>query len=281
MDAVITGASSGIGQACALRLHRDGWRVFAGVRRAEDGEQLRAQADERIVPLILDVTDEQSVQAAAERVRSETGGQGLRGLVNNAGIAVSGPLEFVSLADWRRQLEVNVIGPVAVTQAFLPLLREAKGRIVNMGSVGGRSSTPFVSPYAASKYALEGITDALRRELRKWDMWVAIVEPGSIDTPIWDKGRTEAQAQIDALPPEAIELYGSDLEAVLKALQNTAARGLPPEKVADAVHHALTASRPHARYLIGREAQARVLAETVLPARAFDAVISRAMGIGR
>jgi NAD(P)-dependent dehydrogenase (short-subunit alcohol dehydrogenase family) len=281
MDAVITGASSGIGQACALRLHREGWRVFAGVRRTEDGERLRAAAGDRIQPVILDVTDERSVRAAADRVRDELGGGGLGGLVNNAGIAVAGPFEFVPLADWRRQLEVNVIGQVAVTQALLPLLRQAKGRIVNIGSVGGRSSTPFVAPYAASKYALEGITDALRRELRKWGMWVAIVEPGSIDTPIWEKGRAEAGEQMKSLPAEARELYGRDLDGVQRAVENTASRGLPPERVAEAVHHALSAKRPRARYLIGREAQARVLAENLLPVRAFDAAITRAMRLGR
>jgi NAD(P)-dependent dehydrogenase (short-subunit alcohol dehydrogenase family) len=281
MDAVVTGASTGIGQACALHLTRAGWRVFAGVRREQDGERLREQAGTRLVPVILDVTDEGSVHAAAELVRGELGAGGLNGLVNNAGIAVAGPLEFVPLDDWRRQLEVNVIGVVAVTQSFLPLLRQARGRIVNMGSVGGRSSTPFVAPYAASKYALEGITDALRRELRKWGMWVAIVEPGSIDTPIWDKGRREAEAQIEALPPRGHELYGSDLRGVQKAIESTAARGLAPEKVAEAVHHALSAKRPRPRYLIGRESQARVLAESLLPARAFDAVIARAMGLGR
>jgi NAD(P)-dependent dehydrogenase (short-subunit alcohol dehydrogenase family) len=281
MDAVVTGASTGIGQACTLLLDRAGWRVFAGVRRKEDGERLRAQTGSRFVPVILDVTDEGSVSSAAERIRDELGTGGLKGLVNNAGIAVAGPLEFIPLDDWRRQLEVNVIGVVAVTQAFLPLLREAKGRIVNMGSVGGRSSTPFVGPYAASKYALEGINDALRRELRKWGMWVAIIEPGSIDTPIWDKGRRDAEAQIEALPARARELYGSDLAGVQKAIVSTSARGLAPEKVAEAVHHALTAKRPRARYLIGREAQGRVLAESVLPARAFDALIARAMGLGR
>ncbi len=280
MEALITGASSGIGRACALRLHSRGWRVFAGVRREEDGERLRSEAGERLQPVILDVTDEANVRAAADLVRSELGGSGLNGLVNNAGIAVSGPLEFVALQDWRRQFEVNVNGQVAVTQAFLPLLRSARGRIVNIGSVGGRSSTPFVAPYAASKYALEGITDALRRELRKWGMWVAIVEPGSIDTPIWEKGQADSKAQIEALPAEARELYGSDLEGVAKAVQSTASRGLAPEKVAEAVEHALSSDRPRARYLIGREAQARVLAESMLPTRAFDAVVSRAMGLG-
>ncbi len=281
MDVVVTGASTGIGQACALHLHRAGWRVFAGVRREEDAERLRAQAGERLVPLTLDVTVEDSVRTAVERVRGELGPGGLSGLVNNAGVAVAGPFEFVPLEEWRRQLEVNVIGVVSVTQAFLPLLRQARGRIVNMGSIGGRSSTPFVAPYAASKYALEGITDALRRELRKWGMWVAIIEPGSIDTPIWDKGRRDAEAQIEALSPEARELYGSDMAGVQAVMMSTAARGLAPEKVAEAVYHALTADRPRARYPIGRESRLRVLAETVLPTRAFDAVMARVMGLGR
>jgi NAD(P)-dependent dehydrogenase (short-subunit alcohol dehydrogenase family) len=281
VDVVITGASTGIGRACALRLDRAGWRVFAGVRREQDASSLRTEAGRRLEPLILDVTDEAGVRAAAERVREAVGGAGLHGLVNNAGIGVAGPLEFTALEDWRRQLEVNVIGQVAVMQAFLPLLRAARGRIVNIGSIGGRSSTPFAGPYAASKYAMEGVNDALRRELRKWGMWVAIVEPGSIATPIWDKAQDEGRALIDALPPEGRELYGRDLEGVTRAVEKIAARGLPPDRVAEAVEHALSAKRPRARYLIGREAQARVFAERVLPARAFDAVITRVMGLGR
>jgi NAD(P)-dependent dehydrogenase (short-subunit alcohol dehydrogenase family) len=291
MDAVITGASTGIGRATALRLHGEGWRVFAGVRRASDGDglvaeasaQQAADASERLVPVIIDVTDAGGVRKAADTVRGSLGPAAgrLNGLVNNAGIGISGPIEFVSLDDWRRQLEVNVIGQVAVTQAFLPLLRSAKGRIVNIGSIGGRSSTPFVGPYAASKYALEGINDALRRELRKWGMWVAIVEPGAIATPIWEKGRAEARAALDALPAAGRELYGRDLENVERTVERVAASGLPPEQVADAILHALTASRPRARYLIGREAKARVLAEALLPVRAFDFVIARAMGLGR
>jgi NAD(P)-dependent dehydrogenase (short-subunit alcohol dehydrogenase family) len=281
VDVVITGASTGIGRACALRLDRAGWRVFAGVRREQDASSLRTEAGGRLEPLILDVTDEAGVRAAAERVREAVGGAGLHGLVNNAGIGVAGPLEFTALEDWRRQLEVNVIGQVAVMQAFLPLLRTARGRIVNIGSIGGRSSTPFAGPYAASKYAMEGVNDALRRELRKWGMWVAIVEPGSIATPIWDKAQDDGRALIEALPPEARELYGRDLEGVTRAVEKIAARGLPPDRVAEAVEHALSAKKPRARYLIGREAQARVLAERVLPARAFDAVIARVMGLGR
>jgi NAD(P)-dependent dehydrogenase (short-subunit alcohol dehydrogenase family) len=281
MDVVITGASTGIGRACALRLDRAGWRVFAGVRREQDGERLRSEASERLQPVLIDVTDADGVRAAASRVREVVGATGLRGLVNNAGIAISGPLEFTSLDDWRRQLEVNVIGQVAVTQAFLPLLRDGRGRIVYMSSVGGRSSTPFVSAYAASKFAIEAIGDALRRELRKWDIWVAVVEPGSIDTPMWGKGQAEAQAQIAALPPEARELYGRDLQGVARAVEKVAASGLSPERVAQAVEHALTANRPRPRYLIGHQAKLRVAVESLLPARAFDAIIVRAMGLGR
>jgi NAD(P)-dependent dehydrogenase (short-subunit alcohol dehydrogenase family) len=281
VDVVITGASTGIGRACALRLERAGWRVFAGVRREEDASSLRSEAGAGLEPLILDVTDETGVRAAAGRVREAVASAGLHGLVNNAGIGVAGPLEFIALEDWRRALEVNVVGQVGVTQAFLPMLRAARGRIVNIGSVGGRSSTPFAGPYAASKFAMEAVTDALRRELRKWGIWVAIVEPGSIATPIWDKAMQDGRAMIEALPPEGRELYGNDLEGVRRAVVKIAARGLPAERVAAAVEHALSANKPRARYLIGREAKARVLAERILPARAFDAVIARAMGLGR
>jgi NAD(P)-dependent dehydrogenase (short-subunit alcohol dehydrogenase family) len=291
MDAVITGASTGIGRATALRLHGEGWRVFAGVRRASDGDglvaeasaQQAADASERLVPVIIDVTDAGGVRKAADTVRGSLGPAAgrLNGLVNNAGIGISGPIEFVSLDDWRRQLEVNVIGQVAVTQAFLPLLRPAKGRIVNIGSIGGRLAAPFVGPYGASKFAMEAVTDALRMELRKWGMWVAIIEPGSIATPIWDKTQSDADATLEALPPEGRELYGKDFEAMRKVVRQLSARGLPPERVADAVWHALTANRPKARYVIGNESRARLALDAVLPTRAMDAVVARIMGIGR
>ncbi|MGD1157325.1 MAG: SDR family oxidoreductase, partial [Terriglobia bacterium] len=182
---VITGASTGIGEACALHLDKLGFRVFAGIRKAADAEALRHRASARLVPIRLDVSDETEVEQAARNVTEALRGEGLAGLVNNAGIVVAGMLEFLPLDALRRQLEVNVVGQVAVTQAFLPHLRKARGRIVNIGSVSGLIAGPFSGAYAASKFALEALTDALRVELRPWKIHVSIVEPGNIQTPIW------------------------------------------------------------------------------------------------
>jgi NAD(P)-dependent dehydrogenase (short-subunit alcohol dehydrogenase family) len=177
---LVTGASSGIGEATASHLASLGFRVFAGVRKDEDAERLR----ERVTPVKLDVVDEESI-ATARREVEEAAPDGLAGLVNNAGVSVSGPVEFIPLEELRRQLEVNVIGQVAVTQAFLPAIRRARGRIVNVSSVGGRVALPLMSPYNASKFALEAVSDSLRREVRQFGVHVAVVEPGAIRTRIW------------------------------------------------------------------------------------------------
>ncbi len=211
---LITGASTGIGAAAALRLDRAGFRVFAGVRKPADGEALRAQASARLTPIIIDVTDQASIDAAAAEVTQTIGGTGLAGLVNNAGISVAGPIELVPVDDLRRQLEVNVIGQVAVTQAFMPLIRAARGRVVFIGSIGGRMSTPFLGPYSASKFALEAIADAMRVEMRPWRIHVAIVEPGSIKTPFWDKGLSDAEVMERKLTPEGHALYDDAIAAV-------------------------------------------------------------------
>jgi NAD(P)-dependent dehydrogenase (short-subunit alcohol dehydrogenase family) len=283
MNAVVTGASTGIGKAVALRLDREGWRVFAGVRRQEDGEALMgAAASGRLVPVIIDVTEADGLASARDAVRDMIGsGQGIHGLVNSAGIGVGGPVEFVALEEWRRQLEVNVIGQVAVTQAFLPDLRAGKGRIVNIGSIGGLLANPFLAPYCASKFAMEAITDSLRLELRKWGMWVAIIEPGAIATPIWEKAKSQYAEAVAALPIEGRELYGRDVEAFSKAFLSLGTRGLPPEAVAGAALHALTAKKPKPRYVIGREAKAQLALSRILPVRAMDAITSRVLQIGR
>jgi NAD(P)-dependent dehydrogenase (short-subunit alcohol dehydrogenase family) len=276
---VITGASTGIGHACALHLDSLGFDVFAGVRRQEDGEKLGAEGSERLVPVSIDVTDAESIRSAAETVLSHVGDRGLAGLVNNAGIAVAAPLEFIPIEELRRQLEVNVIGQVAVTQAFMPVLRKGKGRIVNIGSIGGRVALPMVGPYAASKFAMEAITDSLRRELRASGIEVSIVEPGGIATPIWDRGLATADSLRTHLPPEGEQTYGNALEAVRKAAEDTGRSGLPPQKVADVVEHALTADRPRTRYLVGRDAKLRAAMARVIPDRIFDRMIARAMGM--
>ncbi len=270
---VITGASTGIGAACAVHLDRLGFLVFAGVRREQDGRTLQRQGSNRLIPLLLDVTEADSIRTAKQFVAERVGEAGLFGLVNNAGIAVAGPLEAVPIHDFRRQLEVNVIGQVAVTQAFLPLLRQARGRIVNMGSIAGRSAMPLMAPYSASKFALEAITDALRLEVQQWGIRVVIVEPGAIATPIWDKSGKDAVDLEAATPAELRRLYGPVMTAVRKVVAKAAERAISPESVAKAVEYALTAACPKTRYLVGPDAKLRALMLKLLPDRISDRVL--------
>ena len=259
--ALVTGASSGIGAACAARLARSGWRVLAGVRRA-------GEAPEDTEEVLLDVTDAEQIRAAADRVDE------LDGLVNNAGIALAMPLEFVPLAELRHQLEVNVVGQVAVTQALLTALRRAKGRVVFVGSIAGKSALPFLGPYAASKHALEAIADSLRVELRPWGIHVAIVEPGSIKTPIWTRGAAKADELLASADGAAAELYGSQITAFRRVALKRGASGAPAEVVAEVVEKALSAERPRTRYLFGRDARIRAGLER-LPDRARDRLLER------
>ncbi len=288
---LVTGAAKGIGRATVLRLARSGWRVFAGVRRVEDGAALRAAAAVAgepaggarvdagdvargdIVPVLLDVTDAAQIAAAADAIGDATGGA-LHGVVNNAGIAVAGPLEFLPVAALRRQLEVNVVGQIAVTQAMLPLVRAARGRLVFVGSIAGRSAMPFVGPYSASKFALEALADTLRVELLPWQIHVALIEPGVIATPIWETSIDAALAMLAEVPPAMNEYYGERLAAIQRRAERGVG-GLPPDVVARAIAHALAASRPRTRYLIGRDARVRLWMERVLPDRARDRVIDR------
>jgi NAD(P)-dependent dehydrogenase (short-subunit alcohol dehydrogenase family) len=278
---VVTGASTGIGHATALYLDSLGFEVLAGVRKPEDGERLRSEASGGLEPLRIDVTDGDSIAAAAAQVEERVGERGLSGLVNNAGVGFGGPLEFVDPGDLRDHLEVNLIGHVAVTQRLLEALRRARGRVVNMSSVGGRVTAPMLGPYGMAKGGMERFTDSLRRELRPWGMWVAAVEPGSVATPIWAKGEATADELETVMPERARRLYGEAVAALRKTARETGERGVPPEKVARAVAHALTSRRPRGRYLVGMEARAMVALQTVLPTRAFDAVVARNMGMPR
>jgi NAD(P)-dependent dehydrogenase (short-subunit alcohol dehydrogenase family) len=264
---LVTGASSGIGHASAVRLARAGWRVYGGVRSEADADALHARGVE---PLQLDVTDAAQIEAAAEAVGPELGG-----LVDNAGIAIAAPLELVPLDELRHQLEVNVVGQVAVLQAVLPGLRRARGRVVLMGSIGGRSALPFLGPYAASKHALEALADSLRVELRPFGVAVSIVEPGSIATPIWRKGADRAQELSEGFEPERAALYAPAV-ARFREVALSRGPGVDPDAVAEAVEHALTASRPRARYLVGRDAHIRAWVER-LPTRLRDRVLARAL----
>jgi NAD(P)-dependent dehydrogenase (short-subunit alcohol dehydrogenase family) len=250
---VVTGASTGIGAACALELDRRGYRVFAGVRREADGLALQERGTERLTPVLLDVTNEAQIKAAAETVRAAVGAAGLAGLVNNAGVATGGPLEFLPLDELRRQLEINVVGVVAVTQAFLPLLRQGRGRIVNIGSSSGRLTIPFMGPYSASKFALGALNDALRLEVRAWGIRVILVEPASVATPIWDKSKVLADDLERRMPPEAHTLYGPVIARFRKLIAASARHALPVEAVTTAVVRALTAPNPKTRYIVGRD----------------------------
>jgi NAD(P)-dependent dehydrogenase (short-subunit alcohol dehydrogenase family) len=271
---VVTGASSGIGEACSLHLDKLGYRVFAGVRNQADGEALTAKASARLTPVLLDVTDPASIDRAVELVKAAVGSAGLAGLVNNAGIAVSGPLEVVPLGDLRKQFEVNVIGLVAVTQALLPLLRQGRGRIVNMGSIAGRAAMPFMGPYSSSKFAVEAMTDAMRVELQPWGIHVSIVEPGAVESRIWEKGRQAADRMEASASPEAKAHYGAAVARVREAVARAAERAIPARAVAEAVAHALRAARPKTRYLIGTDARFRAVLAAWLPDRVQDRLLT-------
>jgi NAD(P)-dependent dehydrogenase (short-subunit alcohol dehydrogenase family) len=283
--ALVTGASTGIGQATALRLARAGWTVLAGVRDDAAGDRLAAEAAERsggasVEPIALDVTDARQIADAAALVAARDGGSGpgrLDALVNNAGIGVGGPLELIAIDDVRRQLDVNVVGQVATTQALLPALRAARGRIVFLSSVGGRVAMAFTAPYAASKHAIEAIGDALRVELRTSHVQVALVEPGSVATPIWDKGRAEAE-RFD-VPDQLRQQYGHIPDAIDRMLRSTGERGVPPEQVAATIERALTAPRMRARYVVGRDARVMIAVRRLLPDLVFDRLARRVLGV--
>ncbi len=274
---LVTGASTGIGEACALHFDRLGWQVFAGVRRDQDGDRLKAQAVGRFHPVNIDVTDRASVEQGAKEIETALDGRGLTAVVNNAGVAVGGPVEYVPLDEWRRQLEVNVIGQLSVTQAVLPLIRRsgAQGRIVFMGSIGGRMSSPLIAPYNASKHAIEAIAESMRHELASAGIRVVVVEPGAVRTPIWDKGQASADDIEAALPAEAVERYGAAIADLRKAMTFQARTGVQPDVVAHVVEKAVTSSRPAARYLVGRDAKLMASIARFLPDRARDAVSRR------
>jgi NAD(P)-dependent dehydrogenase (short-subunit alcohol dehydrogenase family) len=278
---LVTGSSTGIGRACVLHLARRGWTVFAGVRKAADAETLRAGAEgaENILPLIIDVTDAASIQAAAIQVGETTGAQGLTALVNNAGISVNGPLELVPLADWRRQFEVNFFGHIGVTQAMLPLLRtyaqanegRQPARIVMMSSIAGRLGQPILGPYCSSKFALEAASDALRVELREQRIGVSIVEPGAIKSEIWRKA-------LDEVAPEAADPSSERYQDLIRGITLAATKAeevaIPALRVAQVVERCLTARRAPIRILVGTDAKLGATAAAILPTRMMDALLS-------
>jgi NAD(P)-dependent dehydrogenase (short-subunit alcohol dehydrogenase family) len=265
----ISGASTGIGRHCALLLVKAGFKVLAGVRSEKAGEELAQIAPDRLKPIMLDITDKQSIDSAAGIVRSEN----LYGLVNNAGIAVLGPLEFLPLEKIRNQFEVNLFGHIAVTQAFLPFLRRLGGRIVNMSSLSGLVAFPLFGPYASSKFALEAFNDALRRELKPWNIMVSLIEPGNVKTPIWNKLLYDAKSEADSFSPEAEMYYGNNIMKMRHNAQWMSQNAQSPSVVADAVLHALTAKRPKTRYVVGLHARKYSILRRLLPDWALDRII--------
>ena len=269
---LITGASSGIGKVCALRLDGQGVRVFAGVRSEEDGASLRREASDRLAPISLDVTVPASIEAACDTIAAAVSGEGLAGLVNNAGIYCGGPLEFTPVEEIREEFEVNFFGAISATQAFLPLLRDGGGRIVNISSISGVFALPFLGPYAASKFALEAISDSWRVELRPWGISVSVVEPGVVETPFLEKSLAILREKRGKLPPEAKELYGPVFG--FSERNKHKHHAIPAERVAKAVEHALFSRRPKLRYLVGAEAKS-VPVFRAMPARLRDWLIAK------
>ena len=275
---VITGASTGIGWASAKLLLDRGFRVFGSVRRQADAERLKGEFGANFTPLIFDVTDEAAVLAAAREVRNALGGEALAGLVNNAGIAVSGPVLELAVDEFRRQMEVNFIGPIIATQAFGPLLgsdpqlKGPKGRIVMISSVSGKHGNPLTSAYAASKHALEGLSESLRRELMLFGIDVIVIAPGAVKTPIWSKAEEVDIAAYRNSP------YFPALQKIRAFMQGLRTTGLPAEKIAEKVFAALTLPSPKVRYTITPDPMRLVMA-AVLPKRTLDKIIARRLGL--
>jgi NAD(P)-dependent dehydrogenase (short-subunit alcohol dehydrogenase family) len=272
---IITGASKGIGRATALRLDAAGYRVFAGVRNEADATTLQAASSDRLTPLQLEVADPAAIAAATERVPQPAAHE-LFAVVNNAAISVPGPMEFLPLEDVRAQLEVNLMAPLLVSRAFLPHLRAAADRrIVNVSSINGRIAQRFIGVYSASKYGVEGLSDAMRRELRPWSIKVVVVQPGAIDTPIFESSRQRARAAANHMPPRAHELYGRVLRTILEKRGRAPKHAIPPARVARVIERALRARRPRLRYPVGWDAHIAALFNPQLFTRLLDRLLSR------
>jgi NAD(P)-dependent dehydrogenase (short-subunit alcohol dehydrogenase family) len=276
---VVTGVSTGIGWGATKVLVEKGFHVFGSVRKAADGERLKAEFGDAFTPLLFDVTDEAAVRAAARQVEAALGGQTLAGLVNNAGIAVAGPLLHLPVEDFRQQMEVNVTGIVTVTQAFAPLLgaespaRKDPGRIVNISSVAGRTGNPFMAPYSASKFAVEGLSESLRRELLPFGVDVIVVAPGAVATPIWSKAE-----DLD-IKAYANTVYAAPLARLQAYMLGLGAKGLAPEKLGEAIHKALTTATPKVRYTVSPDPFQVFMSERVLSKRGLDRIVGKRLGL--
>lgn len=277
---LITGAGRGIGRATSLRLARAGWTVHAGVRKAEDGTALVAELGDgaagKIEPVILDVTDDAAIAAVAAELPDR-----LDAVINNAGIVIDGPVESLTTDRLQEQFAVNVSGPVAVTRAVLPKIRAAGGRVVFVSSVSGRISTPWTGAYNSSKFALEGIADALRIELRPWKIPVSLVEPANTQTDMWGGAQEMFDAGVEGMTDEERALYGGHMKGMRRTLGIMQKTASPVDGVAKAIEHALTAKRPRARYVVGAPAKAQVISAGLTPRPVLDFVLAAATGVPR
>ena len=273
--ALITGTSTGIGEACVALLAQRGWTVYAGVRREPDGERLTATHTGDIRPVILDVTKGDHIARVVDELAMTVGDRGLQGLVNNAGVGVGGPVEYLPEDAWRFVFDANFFGIVSLTRAALPLLRRGRGRVVHIGSIGGRIASPGVGPYSASKHALEALAEASRIEfaLGGSPVRVVLVEPGAVVTPIWDKADDSVDALEGILDEDERAQYGWMIDQARGFVDEGRRTGVPPSKVADAVEHALTAPRPKLRYLVGPDAKLAGHVIARLPDRAREALV--------
>lgn len=273
--ALITGTSTGIGEACVARLADLGWTVYAGVRRPEDADRIKANHAGDVRPVILDVAKPEDIKRVIDEIAQESGDRGLQGLVNNAGVGVGGPVEYVKEADWRWVFDVNFFAVVALTQAAIPMLRTGHGRVVHIGSVGGRLSSPGLAPYSASKHAIEALAEAQRHEFARsgTPIKVALIEPGEVKTAIWDKAATTADEMERSLDDVGRKRYKWLLDESRGFISEGREKGVPASKVAEAVEHALTAARPKARYLVGPDAKLAGHLVTRLPDRVRDAFV--------
>jgi len=275
---VITGASSGIGRSCVVRMSRSGWRVFATVRKESDSKKLRAEFADNVSPVLMDVENQASIAAAAREIESQVSGTGLNGLVNVAGIGLLRPLEYASMQDLRQIFEINFFGQVACIQAFSRMLRNQRGRIVNITTVGVNLAIPFGGLLNASKSAFAKASDTLRLEMRPFGVRVIAIEPGSISTPAVDKTLGNLEQVIANLPPEAQEQYGDLIRKMGRRGYAMEKNGSSPDVVAEAVHRALTSSRPRIRYRVGKHAKLLATLPKILPESLMDSLLLRMLG---
>lgn len=270
---IITGASTGIGKFCALYLDQLGFKVFAGVRQESDGAKLVEESSHRIIPVIIDITKMETIYNASKKIDALVGEAGIVGLINNAGIVITGPLELLPINLLRKQLDVNIIGHLAVIQQFLPLIKKARGRIINISSVSGKVTFPYLGAYCASKHAMESLTDALRMELSRFGIYVSLIEPGNIKTPIWEKAIKDIDEFLANISSEAIGFYNPDIKGMQKITLKMKDTGISPQYVCNIIRKALLSKKPRTRYIVRFNTHILIFLNRLLPDKFWDKLV--------